>query len=101
MTKIIDDLVKSSEKLANWVLEKSSFVSEQNRELYKESLAPIIEELEEAIKAAKVQSSDPLMVKLFCRNEKCQAKGTYINRTMKMAEQSVYFCDVCTTPMSL
>jgi len=97
--KILDDLIKSSEKLANWVLEKSTFVSEESRELYKESLAPIIEELEEAIKAAKEKTSDPDTVKLFCHNEKCSAKGSYITRGSTTAKSSVFICDMCNQVM--
>lgn len=97
--KILDDLVKASEDLADWILKKSELIPIEMRELFKESLAPILTNLETAIKAAKEKSSDPDTVKLFCHNEKCSAKGSYITRGSTTAKSSVFICDMCNQVM--
>lgn len=39
-------------------------------------------------------------ITLFCRNDACKSKGSWIQRSKQDAEKNAYICETCSRPMS-
>ena len=100
--KVLKDLIKASEDFRNYVIDSpgESIGHSTILELLSDKRFDLLHHsLNQAIEESQKQAADPEICKLYCLNEKCSAKGSFINRTRKVAEQSIFFCDICNVPM--
>jgi len=79
---------------------KTSKISPMGNDLPKHQVnrEPTEAELDSALSYLNEQTS--FAITLYCRNEKCASKGSWIQRSKQDAAKNVYTCETCNHPLA-